>query len=127
MLRRMTVRLRVPAVDDPQFVADYDERARVLKLIGSADNTTAAALGRLFADLHLDLSGKKAPQVVVDMRDLDFLGTACAKELVAWFEKLESAADRYAIKLRSNPSIAWQRTTLPALACFDPTLVTVET
>jgi len=123
----MTVRLRVPAVDDPQFVADYDERARVLKLIGSADNATATALGRLFDDVHMELSDKHATQIVVDMRDLDFLGTACAKELVAWFEKLESAADRYAIKLRTNPSIAWQRTTLPALACFDPTLVTVET
>lgn len=121
------MRLRVPAVDDPQFVADYDERARVLKLIGSADNATAAALGRVFDDLHVDLSGKKANQVVVDMRDLDFLGTACVKELVAWFEKLETATERYAIKLRSNPTIAWQRTTLPALACFDPALVTVET
>ncbi|MEO8552310.1 MAG: hypothetical protein ABI678_20175 [Kofleriaceae bacterium] len=123
----MTVRLRVPAVDDPQFVADYDERARVLKLVGSADNATAPALGRLFDDVHVDLAGKKATQVVVDMRDLDFLGTACAKELVAWFEKLETTGERYAIKLRSNPTIAWQRTTLPALACFDPTLVTVET
>jgi anti-anti-sigma regulatory factor len=123
----MTVRLRVPAVDDPQFVADYDERGRVLKLIGSADNATAAGLGRLFEDLHVDLVDKQATQIVVDMRDLDFLGTACVKELVGWIEKLEDLAGRYTIKLRSNPTIAWQRTTLPALSCFDTALVTVET
>ncbi|MEO6771943.1 MAG: hypothetical protein ABI467_02850 [Kofleriaceae bacterium] len=123
----MTVRLRVPAVDDPQFVADYDDRARVLKLIGSADNATAAGLGRLLDDLHVELLGKHAPQVVVDLRDLDFLGTACVTELVTWIEKLEDLAERYTITLRSNPAIAWQRTTLPALSCFDTALVTVET
>lgn len=123
----MTVRLRVPAVDDPQFVADWDDRARVLKLIGSADNATAAGLARLFDDLHVDLLGKQATQITVDMRDLDFLGTACVKELLGWIEKLEDLADRYTIKLRSNPTIAWQRTTLPALSCFDTALVTVET
>lgn len=123
----MTVRLRVPAVDDPQFVADWDDRARVLKLIGSADNATAAGLARLFDDLHVDLLGKQATQVTVDMRDLDFLGTACIKELLGWIEKLEDLAERYTIKLRSNPTIAWQRTTLPALSCFDTALLTVET
>jgi len=123
----MTVRLRVPAVDDPQFVADWDARARVLKLIGSADNATAAGLARLFDDLHVDLLGKQATQITVDMRDLDFLGTACVKELLGWIEKLEDLAERYTIKLRSNPTIAWQRTTLPALSCFDTALLTVET
>jgi len=123
----MTVRLRVPAVDDPQFVADWDDRARVLKLIGSADNATAAGLARLFDDLHVDLLGKQATQITVDMRDLDFLGTACVKELLGWIEKLEDLAERYTIKLRSNPTIAWQRTTLPALSCFDTALLTVET
>ena len=123
----MTVRLRVPAVDDPQFVADWDDRARVLKLIGSADNATASGLAKLFDDLHFDLLGKQATQVTVDMRDLDFLGTACVKELLGWIEKLEDLSERYAIKLRSNPTIAWQRTTLPALSCFDTALVTVET
>ncbi|HEY6038792.1 MAG TPA: hypothetical protein VIV58_31135, partial [Kofleriaceae bacterium] len=93
----MTVRLRVPAVDDPQFVADWDDRARVLKLIGSADNATAAGLARLFDDLHVDLLGKQATQITVDMRDLDFLGTACVKELLGWIEKLEDLADRYTI------------------------------
>jgi len=123
----MTVRLRVPAVDDPQFVADWDDRARVLKLIGSADNATATGLAKLFDDLHIDLLGKQASQVTVDMRDLDFLGTACVKELLGWIEKLEDLTERYTIKLRSNPTIAWQRTTLPALSCFDTALVTVET
>ena len=123
----MTVRLRVPAVDDPQFVADWDDRARVLKLIGSADNATATGLAKLFDDLHFDLLGKQATQVTVDMRDLDFLGTACVKELLGWIEKLEDLSERYSIKLRSNPTIAWQRTTLPALSCFDTALVTVET
>lgn len=126
LLPEMTVRLRVPAVDDPDFVAEYDERARVLRLIGSADNATANGLANLFGDLHDELIGKKAKQITVDMRDLDFMGTGCVRELVAWFKQLEGIVGRYTIKLRSNPAIGWQRNTLPALACFDTTLVTVE-
>ncbi len=123
----MTTRLRVPAVDDPDFVADYDERARVLRLVGSADAATAAGLARLFDDLHHELLGKQAGFVIVDMRDLEVMGPACVKALVAWFERLENVSPRYQIKLRSNPAIGWQRTTLPALAYFDTSLVTVET
>ena len=122
----MTVRLRVPAVDDPDFVAEYDDRGRVLRLIGSADNATANGLANLFADLHEELLAKKAKQITVDMRDLDFMGAGCVRELVAWFKALEGIIGRYTIKLRANPAIGWQRNTLPALACFDTTLVTVE-
>lgn len=122
----MSVRLRVPAVDDPDFVADYDERSRTLRLVGSADNATAAGLARLLGDLHEELLMKQAKQITVDMRDLEFLGTGCVRELVGWFAQLETVADRYSIKLRSNPAIQWQRSTLPALSCFDTTLVTVE-
>jgi hypothetical protein len=122
----MNVRLRVPAVDDPDFVAEYDDRARVLRLVGSADNATAPGLANLFGDLHEELLAKKAKQVTVDMRDLDFLGTGCVRELITWFKQLEGIIGRYTIKLRSNPAIAWQRNTLPALTCFDTTLVSVE-
>jgi len=122
----MSVRLRVPAVDDPDFVAEYDERTRVLKLIGSADNATAPRLAELFGELHGELSAKQAQRLVIDMRDLDHLGTSCVGELVTWLEKLEDVPDRYAIVVKSNPSIGWQRTTLPALSCFDPAFVTVE-
>ncbi len=125
--REMSVRLRVPAVDDPDFLADYEERTRVLKLVGSADNATAPHLGALFGELHRELNAKRAKLLVIDMRDLEHLGTSCVRELVAWLEQLEDVTDRYAIVLRSNPSIAWQRTTLPALSCFDPGFVTVET
>ena len=123
----MSVRLRVPAVDDPDFVADYDERARILRLVGSADNATAGGLAMLFADLHDELLAKKAKLITVDMRDLDLMGTGCVRELINWFKHLEGIVGRYTIKLRSNPAISWQRTTLPALACFDTTLVQVET
>ncbi len=116
----------MPAVDDPDFVAEYDERTRVLKLIGSADNATAPRLAELFGELHGELAAKKAQRLVIDMRDLDHLGTSCVCELVAWLEKLEDIEDRYVIVVKSNPSIGWQRTTLPALSCFDPAFVTVE-
>jgi hypothetical protein len=126
----VTIRLRLPAVDDPDFIADVDYKdGATLRLIGSADTTAVRELATLLQALHAELIGKRVRAVVVDMRELDFMAAGCVRELVAWFAALEPipAAERYKIRLRSNPAIEWQRHTLPALSCFDTGLVTVET
>jgi hypothetical protein len=126
----VTIRLRLPAVDDPDFVADVDyQDGATLRLIGSADTTAVGELASVLQALHAELIAKHVRAIVVDMRELDYMAAGCLRELVAWFAALEAIApeDRYKIRLRSNPAIAWQRHTLPALSCFDTGLVTVET
>jgi hypothetical protein len=49
------------------------------------------------------------------------MAASCVRELVKF---VESA--RYKIRLQTNPTIVWQRHTLPALSCFDTVLITVE-
>jgi hypothetical protein len=125
----VTVRLRLPPVDDPDFVADVDyKEGAVLRLVGSADTGAIRELATLIQTLHAELLAKHVAAVVVDMTELDFLAAGCVRELVAWFAALEAipAGERYKIRLRSNPAIAWQRHTLPALSCFDTSLVTLE-
>jgi anti-anti-sigma regulatory factor len=118
----MAVRLRVPPVDDPDFFAEVDfTTGAVLRLVGSADTIATPELAALLQTLHGELIAKALPEIVVDLRDLDFMAATCVRELVHWIE-----GARYKIRLRSNPTIVWQRHALPALSCFDTTLVTVE-
>jgi hypothetical protein len=125
----MTVRLRVPAIDDPYFTADvaYGENAE-LRLVGTADTTATQPLGDLIATLHTELRDRKVAEVVVDVRGLEIMGAACFTELVAWLSRLQELApdDRYRIRFRSNPAIGWQRRSLAALSCFDTDIVTIE-
>jgi len=118
----MAVRLRVPPVDDADFVAEVDfTTGAVLRLVGSADTIATPELAALLQTLHTELVTKAIPEIVVDLRDLDFMAASCVRALVHWVE-----GARYKIRLRSNPTIEWQRHTLPALSCFDTALVTVE-
>lgn len=125
----MAVLLRVPEVEDPDFIAEmsYAEGA-VLKLVGSADRTALAALGELFAAVHDALGTRQARSVVVDTTEVDYLAAPCVRELIAWIERVQALAPerRYTIRLRGNPGLGWQTHGLAALACFDPELVRVE-
>src|SRR5262245_7710088 len=125
----MSVRRRVPPVDDPDFIADVDyETGAVLRLVGSADGAATRELAALLDELHAELLNRGVAEIVVDLRELDFMSAGCVRELVAWFGRLDDldATKRYRIRLRSNPAIAWQRHTIPALSCFDTVQVTVE-
>lgn len=124
----MSVRLRVPAVDDPDFVAEvsYTDEA-VLRLAGSAHAGATAALGALLHALDGELRDRRAAAVVVDLRGVELMAAACMNELIAWIGRLSERppGDRYEIRLRANPSLPWQAATLAALACFDTAVVRI--
>ncbi len=66
--------------------------------------------------------------MVVDLRQLEFMNSSCFKCLVTWLHRLQQApaADRYAIRIVSSPSVSWQKRSLYAIRAFAPDLVTVE-
>jgi hypothetical protein len=125
----VSVRLRVPAVDEPDFIAEFVMGAVAeLRLVGSADSAASSALCELLATVHGELIERKSREVVVDMTSLDLMAAACFKELVAWLSRLQELEpdERYRIRFRSNPSILWQKHSLRALSCFDTDIVTIE-
>ena len=124
------MRLRVPDVDDPSFVAEVALRpAPVLTLHGSADSTVTAPLGVLLGELHGELLACEATEVVVDMVGVDFMIASCVTGFLTWIETLQELppAQRYRIRMRTNASISWQKHGLAALSCFDTELVKIET
>jgi hypothetical protein len=125
----MSVRLRIPAVDDPDFLAEvsYADGAE-LRLVGSANAGATAALAELLIALHIELRERETRAVVVDLHAMELMAAPCFNELVAWIERLSELGpdERYQILVRSNPQILWQQHTLDALACFDTRIVRVE-
>jgi hypothetical protein len=123
-------RLRVPDVDDPDFVADVQASGDgiELRLIGSADTAAVAGFQKLIGALHEELCAKRAREIVVDMQATDFICAPCFKELVSWVQRLQDlpVEERYRIRMRSNPAIAWQKHGLQALSCFDTDIITIE-
>ena len=114
----MKVRLRVPAVDDPDFVADFDHgEVAVLRFVGSADNNATAPLASLLSTLHDELRERNTREIVVDLRGLDFMSAPCFSQLVTWLTRLQELAahQRYRIRFRLNASINWQSHSLAAL------------
>ncbi|HEU0029380.1 MAG TPA: hypothetical protein VFQ53_02020 [Kofleriaceae bacterium] len=125
----MSVRLRVPAVDDPDFVADVAHgEIAVLRLSGSADSAATEPLAGLLAEVHDDVRARGTREVVVDLCAVERINAACVKQLVAWIARLQELApeQRYRIRFRFNPAIAWQEPTVGALCCFDTELVAAE-
>jgi hypothetical protein len=125
----MAVLLRVPEVEDPDFIAEmsYADGA-VLTLTGSADKTSTEGIAQMFAALHDELCERGARVLVIDMYDVDFMAAPCFRQLLALVGRVQEleAEKRYKLRLRRNRSVAWQTHSLAALSCFDTDLITVE-
>jgi len=124
------VRLRVPDVDDPDFVAEvtFGHEGARLALAGSADAGVSARFRELLEQLHEQLCGRRGRVVRVDMAALDRMAAGCFRELAAWVGRLQELppGERYQIRVRANPAIAWQDGAVRGLACFDTSIVVVE-
>jgi hypothetical protein len=123
------VRLRVPAVDDPDLLAEMSHgEVAVLRLVGSADTAAIEPLGALLRTIHDELIARATPEIVVDVRGLDLMSAGCLRQLLAWLARVHETAleQRYQIRIRVNPAIGWQQHSLHALSCFDTETISVE-
>lgn len=117
-------------IQDPDFSAEIAALDSVeLQLSGSADISTRPRLEALIGKLHGRLDAEHARDVVVDMRQLEFMSAASFNALVGWLAILSELPPerRYRIRFRANPHILWQRRSLRALSCFATDVVSIET
>jgi hypothetical protein len=118
----------VPVVDDPDLTVEMSHgEIAVLRFVGSADTAATQPLGMLLAQIHDELIERKTPELVLDMRSLDHMGSPCLRQLLAWFGRQTELPDdaRYRIRVRILPALAWQQN-LQALSCFDTNAITIE-
>ncbi len=97
-------------------------------LVGDANMNAVEELGRSLAEVHGRAVRAGVSEVVVDLRQLEFMNSACFKKIVTWITRVEEveAAARYRIRFLSNTKIHWQRRSLHALHMFAIDLVSVD-
>lgn len=98
------------------------------RLVGDANMNAVDQLGHSLAEVHAQAVRAGATEVVVDLRQLEFMNSACFKKIVTWITRVEEveAASRYRIRFLSNAKIHWQRRSLHALQMFAMDLVSVD-
>lgn len=99
-----------------------------MRLAGDANMNAVEGLGKFLTEVHAVAILRRASEVVVDLRQLEFMNSACFKKVVTWITRVEEveADSRYRIRFRSNPKIHWQRRSLHALQMFAIELVSVD-
>lgn len=92
---------------------------------GTAESE-ATELAAFLKVLHASAIEAKASTLVLDMRSLEFMSSACLKAFVMWINLLKDASDRYAVRFVADAQKHWQGRTLTALSHFAADLVTIE-
>ena len=112
------------------FTIDVSPEPGVLRvqLAGDANMDGVERFGQALTSVHAQAISGRCTEVIVDVRQLEFMNSACFKKLVTWIAAIEEVEVdlRYRIRFLSNPQMHWQRRSLHALHCFALELVSVE-
>ncbi|HVJ15380.1 MAG TPA: hypothetical protein VM686_08065 [Polyangiaceae bacterium] len=114
----MNIDLQIPASSELRAVARVDGSALLVTLEGQADLRTKATLDGLLGKVHLLAVERKAPEVKLDLRAVEFMNSSCIKSLVTWIGDAQDAAPTgaYAITLMGSSAVHWQTRSLEALS-----------
>jgi anti-anti-sigma factor len=122
----MTIR----PVNDNDFSANAGGAGPELTitLSGNADLNVKVELERFMTAVHEEARRTGTKEVIVDVRDLEFMNSSCLKSFVWWISSVQAlaAAHQYKITFVSSPSMYWQRRSLRALAGLAREIVAVE-
>ena len=122
--------LDLPPVSAGEFKAEaaLDGNAIAVRCAGNADLRAREAVESLLVRVDSQAQRLGAAEVVVDLRELEFMNSSCFKSFVSWIGRVQDLAPaaQYRIRLRSNPKMHWQQRSLHALRCFAVELISIE-
>jgi hypothetical protein len=122
--------MELGAIRQPDFeaMARQDGTAIQLALKGDASGDALEALEKLLVLLHKEAIDRRVTEAAVDIRELEFMSSACFKCLVTWVTDIQSldSGKHYLLRFLSNPKIGWQKRSLRSLHCFAVDLVKIE-
>ena len=87
----------------------------------------STVLDPFFSKVHEGMTGGAIGEIQVDVTGLNFLNSSGIKAISKWIMQLGGTPDdkKYVIKLKHNPEITWQATSLPTLTYLVPGAVEV--
>lgn len=111
---------------DLQAEASGQGRTLELTLKGSAEHGAKGGLDAFFGQVLA--ASRDLDEVVVDIRNLEFMNSSCFKSLLTWIVRVQDLPEtkRYKIRFLSNPGLHWQKRSLHSLASMGGGLVEVE-
>jgi hypothetical protein len=93
---------------------------------GTADLRCQPALEDFLSALHNETVRVRADQVTLDIRSLEFMSSACFRQVVRWVSRVHDAECPYRISFLSDPAFLWQRRSMQALTRFAGDFVSVK-
>ena len=99
----MTATIQEIATSELETETRIAQSTCTVKMIGCAESAALTELDGFLKRLHRLAVDAKVPEVVVDMRSLEFMNSSCFKQFVRWVNTLqESPPDaQYSIRYTS--------------------------
>jgi hypothetical protein len=107
----------------------FEDTVVGLRLYGSADTRSMTSLGTIVSRAASEARRPGVREVLVDLRDLEFMNSSCFKHFVTWICDFQDAPPPSGphFRFRSDPKRLWQRRSLHALSGLAAGLVSIET
>ena len=107
---------------------EQQDAALVVRLVGNADLRAKKELGSMLGKLHARAQKPEISEVIIDVRELEFMNSSCFKAFVSWLTEIMELPkeEQYRVRFRSNPDTLWQRRSLHALRSYALMIVVIE-
>ena len=107
---------------------ELGKSAITVKLLGSAETSAMGELDAFLRRVHAQVMDAKLPEVVIDVRALDFMNSSCFKTFVSWIGVVQELPNdqQYKVRFLADDKKHWQSRSLGALACFAVDLIRIE-
>lgn len=108
--------------------AENEDEELVVRFSGNADTRVKDEIHHYLVATHEVATSHQLTKVVIDLRDLEFMNSACFKAFVTWLATVRNLdkSQQYNIHFLSNDKIHWQRRSLRALSYFAASLVRIH-
>jgi anti-anti-sigma factor len=97
-----------------------------VRFAGTGDLRTVVELDQFLTTLHREAEARQVREVIVDLKQVEFLNSSCFKAFVSWLGRLQDSKGPYHVRLLSSSKYHWQKRSLHALRCFAAEHVTIE-
>jgi hypothetical protein len=108
------------------IVSDESADKPLVKLSGNGDAAAVQPLDEYLVRLHEQLRSQKSAGVLVDVTQLEFMNSSCIKAFASWIHDVATCDAPYAVRMRFNPDLRWQKRTLETLTRLAPRIVQLE-
>ena len=114
--------------EDFSCKATHDGAVISANLNGNADYAALDGVEMLLTRMHAEAKRHAVSEVVVDLRQLEFMNSSCFKCFVSWINDIQELPEtaQYKVRFVSNPAMHWQKRSLHSLSCFAVDLITIS-